>query len=254
MYSLVTSQMTWSYSRLTAFETCPYRFFLKYLYGCDEKPEFFSQFGSFAHEIHQLVFISALKREEAAHYYLTHFAEQVTERAPSEQIFSSYFQGGLSYFKNMPEFEGSTLGIETEFRFEIEGIPFIGFPDLFTRTCDGICLYDHKARTLKPRSNRKKPTLADKELDKYLRQLYLYSIPIKEKYGEYPTRLVFNCYRAGYFVTEPFIIEKLEETKQWAVSTVREIIKAADWPPSLDFFRCRNLCGLESDCSYFSFL
>lgn len=251
MYSLVTSQMTWSYSRLSAYETCPYRFFLKYLYGCEEKPEFFSQYGSFVHEIHQLVFTSILSKRNAAQYYVRNFIDHVTAKAPSQKVFSSYFQGGLSYFQNMPEFEGSILGIEKEFHFDIDGYPFVGYTDLITRD-DGIILFDHKARALKARSSRKKPTLSDEELDRYLRQLYLYSIPIKEQYCEYPKWLVFNCYRVGYFIKEPFDINKLYEAKRWAVNLITSINTTQEWEPSVELFRCKNLCGVENDCSYFS--
>ena len=250
---MITSQMTWSYSRLSAYETCPYRFCLKYLYGCEEKPKFFSQYGEFIHQIHQLVFNSNLQKRYAAQYYVRHFMERVTERAPSQQVFLSYFRGGLTYFENMPEFEGSPLGIEKEFRFEIDGFPFVGYADYLTKS-DGIILFDHKARTLKPRSSRKKPTVLDRELDKYFRQLYLYSVPIKAEYGEYPKKLVFNCYRAGYFIEEPFDIKKLDAAKSWAVSMIRTILSAHDWPPSIETFRCQNICGVEDDCSYFDLL
>jgi len=238
---------------LSAFETCPYRFYLKYLHGCEEKPKFFSQYGEFVHQIHQLVFNSELPKKYAAQYYVRHFMERVTEKAPTQQVFLSYFRGGLSYFEDMPEFEGSPLGIEKEFRFEIDGFPFIGYADYLTKS-DGIILYDHKARALKPRSNRKKPTLSDKELDQYFRQLYLYSIPIKELYGEYPRELVFNCYRTKCFIREPFDIEKLDAAKDWAVGSIRKIISTEDWPPSIEAFRCRNLCGIEDDCCYYDFL
>ena len=238
---------------MSAYEMCPYRFFLKYLYCCEEKPKFFSQYGEFVHQIHQLVFSSLLKRQYAAQYYVRYFMERVTEKAPTQQIFLSYFRSGLTYFENMPEFEGSPLGIEKEFRFEIDGFPFVGYADLLTKS-DGIILYDHKARTLKPRSNRKKPTLTDQELDRYFRQLYLYSIPIQKEYGEYPKKLVFNCYRAGYFIEEPFDIEKLDAAKLWALNTINEIISTQDWPPSIEAFRCKNLCGVEDNCSYFDLL
>lgn len=254
MYSLITSQMTWSYSRLSAFESCPYRFFMKYLLNCDEEPQFFSQFGSFVHEIHQLVFESLLSKTSAASYYVRNFDERVTAKAPSKQIFTSYFKGGLDYFKHMPEFDGSVLGIEKEFHFDVDGYPFVGFADLLTRTDQGLLLYDHKARALKPRSNKKKPTVSDQELDRYFRQLYLYSIPIKEEYGEYPKELIFNCYRGGYFIKEPFSIEKLENAKSWASGTIRDIIATQQWQPRLEFFKCKYLCGLENDCSYFSYL
>lgn len=254
MYSLITSQMTWSFSRLSAFESCPYRFFMKYMLGSEETKEFFSQFGSLAHEIHQLVFESAIKRDEAAQFYACHFGERVTAKAPSRQIFSTFFHDGLDYFREMPEFDGSVRGVEKELHFYIDDYPFVGYADLLTQSEHGILLFDHKSRLLLPRSNRKIKTVSDKELDRYLRQLYLYCIPIKKEYGEYPRELIFNCYRGRYMIREPFSIEGLTEAKTWAKNMIQKIISATSWPPRPEYFKCNYLCGLENDCSYFSYL
>lgn len=67
-----------------------------------------------------------------------------------------------------------------------------------------LCILDHKSRSLKPRSNRKKKPKTDEEPDQYLRQLYLYSIPITNEFGRMPAFLKFNCYRTGVRIKEPF--------------------------------------------------
>lgn len=67
-----------------------------------------------------------------------------------------------------------------------------------------LVLVDNKSRDLKPRSNRKRPTAKDTELDDMLRQLYLYSIPVFESFGRYPDWLCFNYFRSGVFIKERF--------------------------------------------------
>lgn len=50
-YEHIIDQMTWSYSRIKAFDDCPYRWFLKYI-KCEPGSEmFFASYGSFMHEL-----------------------------------------------------------------------------------------------------------------------------------------------------------------------------------------------------------
>lgn len=241
--------MVWSYSRLQAFQKCPHSFFAHYIEGEGEDPTFLASYGSFVHQVHELVFSGFVKRDEAADYYVENFGDFVSGSIPQD-IFKSYYRGAYDYFRHMPVFPGDVIGIEKEFNFDIKGNPFHGFADLIMQEDSGIVLYDHKAKSLKPYSGRKKPTKTDIELDEYSRQLYVYAEAIKQWFGEYPSKLVFNCYRSQTQIKQDFCMDKLNATLDWCDEMIQKIRNYDKWNPDIDFFKCRYLCGLNDRCDY----
>lgn len=249
-YSFLIDQMVWSFSRLQLFQKCPYGFYVHYILGEDEDDTFLASFGSFIHKIHQLVLTGELAREDAQAYFLANFRSEVPEPPPSKEVFSSYYRGAFNYLASIPQFDGEIVGVEKEFFFDVGGYPFHGFADLITRTDAGLMVVDHKSRNLKPFSNRKKPTKTDQELTEYFRQLYLYALAVKQEFGEYPAVLAFNCYRERMLITQEFNENAMDEAVDWATGMIREIRSCRNWNPDIDFFKCRNLCGLNDRCDY----
>lgn len=216
---------------------------------------FFAEYGSFIHSILCDFYTGEVSSRDAELRYLCGFKRNVQGRAPSHEVFTNYFNQGLSFIKNLQKFDGEVICAERPVEFDVGGFPFIGFVDMICKDRnEDLCVVDHKSRALKPRSKRKKPTLHDTELDQYLRQLYLYSIPVHEMYGEYPKNLIFNCYRTGNMIVEPFRKEGLEEAKQWALNSIGEIRSTSKWNPCPDFFKCRYLCSLNGCCEYFQMM
>lgn len=251
MYDLIISDMTWSFSRLSTFEQCPYKFFLQYIMDTDKAHKFFSDYGSFVHGILEQYFRGEISRNDAVIQYLNGFSSEIQGRAPSNTIFINYFGQGLSYLKNLEKPPGKILGVEQEVTFRVGGYPFIGFVDMILQDEGGeIVVWDNKSRALKPRSSRKKPTKTDEELDEYLRQLYLYSIPLSAMYGKSPSTLVLNCYRSQQIIREPFDEAKVDEAKTWAVNLISEARQTEHWRPSLDYYYCLHLCDVGDECEY----
>ena len=243
--------MVWSHSRISSFHECPYQFFLRYIKLCEKQPCFFASYGSFVHSLTEQFYSGKASAASLVSRYLLEFRTEVEGRAPSFKIFDSYFRQGLAYLQNLKPLSGSVLSTEQEVHFTVGDKPFVGFVDLVCRDEDGrLCIVDHKSRALKPRSGKEKPTRSDAELDRYLRQLYLYSIPVSEQYGRTPDRLIFNCYRTGEWISEDFRPEGLAEAKAWALSSIAQINSAQGWPPNVDFWKCRYLCGLAHECEY----
>lgn len=212
---------------------------------------FFSDYGLFMHEIIAEYLSGGLRRDELAGYYLANFKSRVSAAAPNPGIFSSYFEQGLSYLKSVEPLEVRPLAVEQEVCFSVDGVPFTGFIDCVAESDSGLVVIDHKSRALKPRSKRKKPTQMDRELDDYLRQLYLYSVAVRDLYGEYPEELRFNCFRTNTVIRERFREDALERTKVWALGSIRKIEKNKEWPPDMDYWKCRYLCGHKEHCEYF---
>ena len=95
----------------------------------------------------------------------------------------------------------------------------------------------------------------------YARQLYLYSVWIKKKYGKFPKYLWFFQFRIGHIEKLEFNIEDFYEVLHWIYDTLCQIEEEQFWMP-IDFsnmkkdeidnatFFCRNLCDYRMDCSY----
>ena len=205
--------MVWSYSRLTSFDECPYRWFLSYLYRDEfgrplkKKSGFFAEFGSYIHMIMQMYLDGVLKESDLSTFYVAHFSSNVRSKAP-------------------------------------------GFIDLISEENGKLIITDHKSRTLKPRSNRASPTKSDLELDSYYRQLYVYSAPVKELYDKYPDALEFNCFRSQTMIQEAFREEKFHRMEQWSKKEIEKIIINDDWGAKPDYWRCHYLCDVSGDCEY----
>lgn len=251
-YSFITSDMTWSHSRLTSFEDCPYRFFLKYIQPQYDEPLFFSQFGGFIHSLLAEFYSGNLAKTDLPLAYISRFNDAVFAAPPSEKIYGNYFSQGLASMRNPFMINGDILDVEQGFNFTINGLRFTGFVDLVFQNDEyGLCIVDHKSRDLKPRSTRKTPTKSDELLDQYFRQLYLYAEAVREVYGKFPNTLCFNCYRSGIQIYEPFDECKFEHVKQWANCIVESINVERKWIPRLNVFTCKNICGLHNACDYY---
>ena len=254
-YSLIISDedFVWSYSRIKSFEDCPYGWLLKYIKRLKGKEQFFSQYGSFNHLIHELYYSGDLTESETADYYLFNFTDFVTAKAPSLKIYEKYFKAGANYWKNFSDRRDDVVGVEEEVEFTLDGKKFTGFVDL-VRQNDKLSIVDHKSRDLKPRSGKSKPTASDKELDAYFRQLYLYSVPIAEKFSQNIEELSFNCFKENLIIKELFDEHKFEEAKQWALDNIQKITNNEEWKPKLDWFKCKYICDMSDECEYFEML
>lgn len=241
--------MVWSYSRITTFEDCPYRFFLKYIKLMPSVRKFFASYGSFMHGLLEHYAQGKLARAELLPYYLSHFLQAVPQKAPSSKVFANYFKQGADYLGGVLNLPAQMLASEKNYEFSIGSRRFVGIVDL---VCDdgGLCIVDHKSHDLKPRSRRSKPTKQDTELDRYLRQLYLYSIPVEQEFGKTPSHLCFNCFRQQRFIQEPFREEQREKAISWALDTIDQIERTEEWAPNIEPFKCRHICDVEHCCEW----
>lgn len=254
-YDLTIDAMEWSYSRLSAFEDCPYLWLQRYIYEIPGQSKFFAQYGSLMHSILQQYLTGTLNKQELVPYYLLHFTEDVTDKAPSHKIYMGYLEQGRQYLKTLSFPSRQIIKVEDKMQFQFADRPFIGFLDVLSEDENGkLYITDHKSRALKPRSNRTKPTLSDIELDKYQRQLYIYAAAVKKLYGRYPDYLEFNCFRVGTWICEPFRYERMMEVEAWARRLIDRITATDDWYANLDFWFCKQLCDVAAECEYEEFL
>lgn len=253
-YKPLIEDMSWSYSRLEIFEECPYRWFLTYIHEPKlvKERKFYSEFGTLMHSILERYYTGKIDKHEAMVMYLTEYPNILdVSGKPKPELIQKCFTAGKEYLENLKPLPFMMVDVEKRLNFDINGIPFVGVIDYLGMTEDGeYVVVDNKSRDLKPRSNRAKPTVKDRELDKMLRQLYIYAHAIKKSYGKFPKYLVFNCFKNGNLIIEEFNEDVYAKTIQWAVDLIKDISETDDFYPDRDFFKCYYLCGLNEDCEY----
>lgn len=244
--------MKWSYSRIKCFEDCPYRFFLKYIHTppIRDDDKFYASYGSFMHSIIERFYKNELKKEAMVSEFLSRFQTDVKGERPAASIVNKYINAGIEYLKSFNQFPFNMLAVEERLDFEIDGIKMVGIIDYIGELDGELYIVDNKSRDMKPRSSRKKPTLKDKELDEMLKQLYLYSYAVKQKYGKFPKELCFNCFRTNTFISEPFVEQAYIETINWAKEKIEEIKNEEDFLPNIEYFCCTYICGINKECEY----
>lgn len=249
-YRPLIEGMTWSYSRIGAYEDCPYKFFLRYIKEYKDEDRFYASYGSFMHKLIENFYLGLMTKEQMLSAFVTGFSTHVRGERPNGSIVQNYIKCGIEYLESFQPFPYQMDAVEERIEFEIAGNKMVGIIDYRGHDGDDIYIVDNKSRNLKPRSNRKKPTKNDEELDLMLRQLYLYAAAVRQKYGKFPKALCFNCFKNGTFIVEPFREEVYNETILWAERMIEEIKDCDDFYPRWEYFPCTFLCGVSAECEY----
>lgn len=250
-YGVIIDDMTWSYSRLESYLSCPYKFYLTYIAYPEPRGEemFYASYGTFCHDLIKRYYRHEIKADELAGEYLAGYQQNVKGFRPKGS--DKWMEQGLEYFRGFRPLPYEVLAVEQKYDFSVAGYQFTGIIDYLGRGEDGeLYIVDNKSSDISPRSHRTKPTRKDEELDRKLRQLYLYSIPVASVYGRVPAGLCFNCFRTKVFVGNKYEPEAFSKTVKWAVRTIEEIRDAESFPPRCDYFYCHNICGYMEECCY----
>lgn len=249
-YRPLIEDMVWSYSRLSTFEDCPYRWYLRYIAKIPESPKFYAMYGTLMHELIEQYYRGELDKKDLLVAFSVRFSSMQCGGLPASSTIQKYTQDAISYLSEFRPFPYEMVAVEKKVKFQIDGKPFIGFIDFLGKQGEDFIIVDNKSRALKLRSARQKPTLKDQELDEMLRQLYLYAAAVEQEYGKFPTKLCFNCFRTGTFIEEPFVKSKYDEAVAWAAQNIENLQEITDFYPQPDFFSCRYICGVAHECCY----
>lgn len=232
----------WSFSSVKLYDTCPYAFYLKYVEDVPDKPNAFAQHGSFVHKILERYFKGELIEFELADIFESEYEDNVTERFPFFNMYKSYYDKTLEYLQNFDGIKGKVIGVEQEVESVIGGYKFIGYIDLVMKDDKGIFIVDHKSHS---------EFKSKKERAEYYRQLYLYARCIKDKYGEFPYKLVFNRFRIleKPLDEEIFNEDDYKSATSWFGTSIDKIFSETNWDCNINKFFCDSLCGLD-ECVY----
>lgn len=242
----------YSFSKLSSFNNCKHGYKLTYI---DHQKGIGNCFSSYGTEIHSLMERYAngeIELWDLADVYEWEFDAAVPEEFPPSDFCKDkngkkitmrelYYQQGLDFLKNFPGYdELKILEVESNFDVEIDDWIFTGVIDLVLEDKDGnLIIQDYKSKS----SFKSK-----KEQSEYARQLYLYSLYIKEKYEKNPKLLRFMMFRKNQVVDIPFKEESLQEAVNWAKNTVQEIRDCWDFSPKCDEFFSEHLCNHREYC------
>lgn len=249
--------MLWSFSRLNSFYTCPYEFYLHYIQCNKGSNNFFGEFGSFIHKILEMYAKEEISLFELSTFYEENFWQEVEEDAPPNKyvdIKQSYYEKGLDYLDNidllLEDYE--ILGVEKEVKFTIGGYEMIGYIDLLLRekSTGKIIILDHKSASLKFKKNGEISKTNLQHFLEFKRQLYLYSIPIIEEYGNVDY-LEWNMFKDRKHIKIEWNEDEFNEAKRWAYDTIKLIEEEKTWFPNPDYYYCNYLCGQRKNaCEY----
>ena len=247
-------QAYWSFSRLNAFEQCPKMYELAYVKRLDGVSNFFADFGQFVHKIYEMYARKELKRNQLLAYYKEHWDESVVTPAPSSawvDFAASWYDKGRAAMKSPPLLrEYEILGVEEMVHFKVAGEDAVGFIDLLLRRKkDGaIVILDHKSgKAVKILRNGNVSKTDATRFAGYRHQLYLYSIPVIEKYGRVDS-LSWNFFNDGTTYTIPWTQEACDETVAWAENIQKAIAECKSWERCGGGFFCDYICAQRRNC------
>lgn len=245
MVSEENKKERYSFSKLNAFLACKYMYKLTYIDHIKGVGNCFSSFGTEIHSIMERLAKGKLNLWDIADTYEWEFDNAVPEKFPDSKFCPNmrelYYKQGLEFLTNFPGFAGKKiLDVEAQFDLPIDDWIFNGIIDLVFEDQDGrLIIQDYKSKS----SFKSK-----KEQAEYARQLYLYALHVKEKYGRYPDVLRFLMFRKNKTVDIPFNETSLNEAVEWAKNTVKSIRECWDFPPSCEEFFGNYLCNHREHC------
>lgn len=258
-YKDILDGMTWSYSRVTSYDHCPYLFYLRYILADDKQylPEgnFYTESGSYVHSVLEKIFKGELNVDDASKYFVDHYDENVFYMT-RENVMEKNFESCADYFANinldwLKDYE--ILGVEKLVNIKIEKYSFVGFIDLLLRDKKSKEIYviDHKSSAY-PFKKDGKTVLKRSEEDfhKYQKQMYLYCKAVYDEYGEYPKWIAWNHFKDQKIAKIPFVKNDYDKAISWFIDTIHRIENDEEFGANIEYFYCTQLCEFRNSCEY----
>lgn len=205
----------------------------------------FSSYGTHVHSIMERYAKGEIELWDLVKTYELEFDEAIPEDFPNSKFCPDmrelYFRQGRSFLSNFEGYDGrKILGVEEQFDMDIDDWEFTGVIDLVFE--------DEKGRLIVQDYKSKSSFKSKKEQAEYARQLYLYSLYIKQKYGRYPDILRFSMFRKENEIDIPFSESSLDEALCWARDVVSKIRDCWEFEPNCEDFFANHLCNHREYC------
>jgi len=255
-YDMILDNMTWSYSSVSSFTTCPAMFKYTYIDAVKRKNNFFSEYGSFSHKILEDYFRNKLDIMELALYYENNYTKNIVSFAPPYPagMDEKYYKQGLDFFLdfNFEKDKYDIAYIEKKIEATHNDIKLVVKPDLILKEKDTNkhILIDYKTSTpfIKDKPDMKK-------INEYKKQLYLYSYFINEHLSEKIDLIKLWFLRLNKWYEFDYNADDAADTVNWFYSTILDIKDEEEFPPCdivKNAYFCQNICSCHDDCQYCS--
>ena len=250
---------TYSHSKLSTFETCPYQYKLKYIDKIKvDVPETIETFmGSLVHETLEKLYKDKKFQKETSRATLLKFYKELWDKEYSDDILivkadqglnaENYKKMGLKYIEDYydkfkPFDQLTILGLETQDRMTLpDGNQWHVRIDKLACDDEGnyfVCDY-------KTNSRMKDQEEADED-----RQLALYSIWVKDKFKDAKSvKLVWHMLAFNKDAVSERTDEQLEKLQQDVMDKIKEIENAKEFPRKQS--QLCNYCVYKSICPSF---
>ena len=253
VYKDLLDNMVWSYSRLTAYEHCPYSWYRRYIEGDVGESSFYGDNGRAMHEVFDALVKGDVSFEDAPSLYLEKY-EAITSTV-KQDIMDKTFDTCINYLCNIDEDVLSgyeVVGSEIKLDFYICGYRFTGFVDLLLRDGNGdLIIVDHKSSDPFLKKNGEPYAKTKEQFENYVKQLSLYCFGINEIYGEMPTKIVFHHFKNDGKLTVISVNEKLiEDAVDWCIDVIEKIYNDETFEAKPKTGFCYRLCDYRKDCEY----
>lgn len=245
--------MVWSYSRLTAYEHCPYSWYRRYIECETGEGSFYADNGKAMHEVFDALVKGDVSLEDAPSLYLEKYDAITTE--VKQDIMDKTFDVCINYLCNISDDvldEYEVVGSEIKLDFLVYGFNFTGFVDLLLRDANGdLIVVDHKSSDPFLKKNGEPYAKTKEQFENYVRQLGLYCYGISQVYGKAPTKIVFHHFKNDGKLTVIPVNEKLiKDAVKWCVSVIEKIYNDESFEAKPKTGFCYRLCDYRKDCEY----
>ncbi|MGQ9801715.1 MAG: RecB family exonuclease [Candidatus Saccharicenans sp.] len=246
--------MKYSSSKLSTYETCPWKFKLTYIDRLEVEEEGIEAFlGNRFHETMEKLYsehrFRIMTLDEVRAYFeeqwKKHFHQKVII-VPPERTADDYFRLGLKYIEDYyrhyhPFNQNRVLGLEQFIEIELEGqrqYILQGYVDRVDLTPEGVLeIHDYK-------TSSSLPSQAQADAD---RQLALYQLGIKKKWPwAEKFRLVWHYVAFDLEISSTRTPENLEELKREIVELIEKIESDREFTPK-ESVLC-NWCAFREYC------
>ena len=246
--------MTWSFSRLHAWEQCPYAFYLKYIEQRDGESNYYAANGKCMHEVFEAILTNQIPLDECTQCYADKY-DLICETTKQSTMDSTY-EKCMDYLCTIDGIDlekYEILGVELKLDFNIGKYKFVGYADLVVKNKKSgeVILVDHKQAT---HFMKKDGTPLKNQLENFLayrHQMYIYCKGLKDCFGIDVNKIIWHHFKDnGELTIIPFETDEYEGTLQWAVNTIEEIKKDKKFLNKRSYVLCSSLCDYRNDCEY----
>ena len=253
-YVKLLNSMTWSFSRLHAWEQCPYHFYLKYIEKREGESNYYAANGKCMHDVFEAIATNKISVDDCTKYYADQY-DLICETT-KQSIMDSTFEKCMNYLCTIDGIDlkkYEIIGVELKMNFKIGKYKFVGFADLVVRNKETreVILVDHKQA---PHFMKKDGTPLKNQLDNFLayrHQMYIYCKGLKDCFNIDVNKIVWHHFKDdGELTIIPFVKDEYEETLQWAIGTIEAIKKDKTFKENPSYVMCSSLCDYRNDCEY----